>query len=174
MALSKHIPRIILAACLAAGITGLPLSRAGSADNDAAMAAGAVKAFYDAYVKAHNESLNSGFDYRKQPQVDPALVKKITALFKEAEKSEPYVLGYDPILMAQDIPRGMEYGKPAVAGDKAAMLAYTLWDGGFKSSICVSLVKTENVWRISDVNHMDDEKLIPECRALSPGEKAKQ
>ena len=62
-----------------------------------------VSTFYKKYINADKAS-DSTYNWRKQPEIDPVFVKKIDALFDEAEEDEDgaRVLEYDPILVAQD------------------------------------------------------------------------
>jgi hypothetical protein len=78
-------------------------------------------------------------------------MQKINALFKEAEQDE-CGLGYDPILMAQDIPSDFQYGKPLITGNSAKLAVYASWGTPeSKYVICVSLVKKDDNWRIIDI-----------------------
>ena len=124
-----------------------------AAPDDAGAVVGVVSTFYTNYIKALRG--NADYPLSRQPQVDASFAQKIDALIADAQKSAPGFLDYDPILMAQDVPEGMEYAKPAINGDSAELVAYALWSGGSKHAIRISLVKKDNAWRITDVIDME-------------------
>jgi len=154
---------------LGAAMCFSPQAMAGTDDADAIT--GVVSTYYKRHIEATRKSLagtKTGYDFLKQPEVDAAFVQKIEKLFKDAEDEDDGILGYDPILMAQDIPEGMQYAKPLIFGDRAEIIAYTVWgpNPDDKSPICVSLSKNEEVWRITDVIDMKWEEEKQECGGM--------
>jgi len=159
---------------LAAGPALLFPPRAAADDSEAVV--GVVSAFYRNYITALLKSFAGekvDYDYRKQPEVDAALVLKIEKLVEEAQESELGALEYDPILMAQDVPKSMRYAKPIIKGGSAELIAYTLWGDGGKQAICVALAKKDNAWRIIDLIDMEEEEAPQECGGLKTGGKAR-
>jgi hypothetical protein len=153
------------AACLMTALLMFFSPRAMAAGDDAGAIAGVVSTFYKNYIAATLKAFTGkvDYDFRQQPELDAVFVQKIDALIKEAEDD---VLGYDPILMAQDVPTGMRYGKPAVNGDLAELIAYKLWDGGSESALCVSLAKKDKAWRIIDVIDMEEAEKTQKCGGI--------
>ena len=167
--------RIVFVLCLAVGI-GTQVSffspPAKAAADDAGSLVSVVSIFYKNYIEAMLKDFAGekvDYDFRQQHEVDVAFVQKIEKLIKDAEDSEFGSLEYDPILMAQDMPEGMQYVEPVIKGDSAELIAYTLWSGGSKNAICVSLVKKANGWRIIDVIDMEEEETIQECGGMKTG-----
>ena len=111
---------IALLFCLISTFALLPASQARAVVNDVAMVEETVQNFYEKYLKAVQNHLE--FDLKKQWEIHPAFAQKIENLIREAEKTEPGFLGYDPILMAQDIPIRLEYEMAGVGTPFAAML----------------------------------------------------
>ena len=168
---------VVVALCLAVGLAAWAAffsPQAMAAEDDARAIVSVVSTFYTNYIAALRKSFageKPDYDFRRQPEADAAFVRKIDKLIKEAENSEAG-LGYDPILMAQDVPTGMRYAKPAIKGGSAELIAYTLWDGGSKHALCVSLAKKGGVWRIVDVTDMEDAETRQECGGMKAGGKA--
>jgi len=162
---------------LGAGMLFSPWAMA--ATNDADAITDVVSTYYKNYIEATRKSLageKTGYHFLKQPELDAVFVQKIEKLFKDAEDEDDGILGYDPILMAQDIPEGMQYAKPLITGDTAEVIAYTVWGPGpdDKSPLCASLSKKENVWRITDVIDMKWEDEKQECGGMKIGGKTEQ
>ena len=131
-----------------------------AATNEAESVVEVVSTFYRNYISAL-EAYDSTYKWSEQPEVDPDLIKKIAALFDEVEEDEDgeRILGYAPILMAQDWPATMEYATPIINGDVAEIIAYTVW-GDNKVPLCVTVANREDVWRITDIidmRHFDGE-----------------
>ena len=166
---------------LAAGAAMLFSPQAMAAEGDAEAVVRVVSTYYKNYIAATLKSMagkKTDYHFLKQPEVDAAFVQKIEKLFKDAEdEEETGLLPYDPVLMAQDVPRrSMQYAKPLIFGDRAEIIAYTVWgpNQDDKSPICVSLVKKEGVWRITDVinpNHEEEEERR-ECGRMKTKEKS--
>ena len=153
-----NISRAVRLLCLSAGIVLVLFafsSQTKAAMDDAGAITGVVSAFYDKYLKL---DWTDEFEFepwlQQQPEVDAALVEKIKNLFEEAEREVGF-LEYDPILMAQDIPEGMEYATPVIDGARAELIAYTLWGEDSKAAIRVLLMKREDAWRIVDIDSAD-------------------
>jgi len=166
--------RVVLALCLAAGPAVLFSPRAMAAADESDVVVGVVSAFYKNYITSLLKSFAGekvDYDFRRQPEVDAAFVRKIDKIIEDAQKTE-FGLDYDPVLMAQDVPKGMRYAKPVIKGGSAELIAYELWDGGSKQAICVSLAQKDNVWRIMDVIDMEDEETPKECGGMKTGGKA--
>ena len=169
--------RSALAWCLAVGIAVAPVvflsPKAEAVQNEAEAVIGVVSAFYDKYLKTVDTPVELLSWLRQQPEADAAFVEGLEKLFNKAEESEfEGLLPYDPILMAQDFPTGMEYARqPVIDGAAAELIAYTLWGDepeGHKSPLCVSLIKREGVWRITGVLDMRDEE-AKACGGMEPG-----
>jgi len=166
--------RVVLALSLAAGPALLFPPRPMAAADDSDVVVGVVSTFYKNYITSLLKSFAGekvDYDFRRQPEVDAAFVRKIDRIIEDAQKTE-FGLDYDPVLMAQDVPKGMRYAKPVIKGGSAELIAYALWNGGSKHAICVSLAKKDNVWRIMDVIDMEDEETPQECGGMKTGGKA--
>jgi len=166
--------RVLLTVFLAAGPAVLFSSRAVAAADDSDVVVGVVSTFYKNYITSLLKSFAGekvDYDFRRQPEVDAAFVRKIDKIYEDAQKTE-FGLDYDPVLMAQDVPKGMRYAKPVIKVGSAELIAYELWNGGSKHAICVSLAQKENVWRIIDVIDMEDEETPQECGGMKTGGKA--
>jgi len=130
---------------------------------------GVVSTYYKRHIEMTRKSFDgekTGYDFLKQPELDAVFVQKIKKLFKDAEDEDGGILDYDPILMAQDIPESMQYAKPLIIGDRAEIIAYTVWGPDDKNPLCVSLSKKENVWRITDIIDMKWEEGKQECDGM--------
>ena len=174
MILRGTVARGLFALSLAAGVAAwaafsLP---ARAAADDARAVVGVVSTFYKNYTASLHRRFagkQDDYDFRKQPEVDAAFVRKIDTLIADAQK-EYGALEYDPILMAQDAPAGMRYAKPVIKGDSAELIAYTLWgDEASKHALCVSLAKKGGLWRIVDVMDMEFEETRRECGGMKTG-----
>lgn len=160
---------IALLFCLISTFALLPASQARAVVNDVAMVEETVQNFYEKYLKAVQNHLE--FDLKKQWEIHPAFAQKIENLIREAEKTEPGFLGYDPILMAQDIPIRLEYEMAGVGTPFAAMLIHKVWGENTKNSLCVYLYKEEgdkrhlDKWQIFEIVDMDDPENSKECSA---------
>ena len=170
--------RSMFALSLAVGIAAWAAffsPRAMAAEDDARAIVSVVSTFYKNYTASLRKSFagaKDDYDFRKQPEADASFVRKIETLIADAQKSEYGALEYDPILMAQDVPTGMRYAKPVIKDGSAELIAYTLWDGGSKHAICVSLAKKDTTWRIIDVTDMEDEDTKRECGGMKASGKA--
>ena len=169
--------RIVLALCLAVGLTVFFSARAMAEADDSEAIVGVVSTFYQNYIERITQALDSGeksgYDFRKQPEVDAVFVRKIDELFREAEGSEEG-LGYDPIIMGQDFPNRMEYAKPVIKDGSAELIVYRFWGGTVdapKDAVCVSLAKRDSGWRITDVIDMQYEETKKECGGQKTGQK---
>ena len=139
------------------GLCLAPPAKAQVDDNDAIIKV--VNGFYEKYDRAFSGDTPVDLTafLKQQPEADEALARKIALTIKEAEESEMGFLDYDPILLAQDFPEGREYAKAAICGQSATLVAYNLWSGGVKSPFCVTLVKKNGLWLISDLRGMENE-----------------
>ena len=159
---------IALLFCLISTFALLPASQARAVVNDVAMVEETVRNFFERYLNAVQNNME--FDLKKQQQIHPAFAKKIENLIQEAEKTEPGFLGYDPILMAQDIPICLEYTTAGVGTPFAAMLIHKVWGENTKNSLCVYLYKEDdkrhiNGWQIFEIVDMSDPENSKECIA---------
>ena len=157
---------IALFFCLITTFALLPFSQAGAVVNDTFMVEEAVGKFYKKYLEAVQNDME--LDLKKQQQIHPAFAQKIENLIQEAKTTEPGFLGYDPILLSQEIPIHLEYKRPSVATPLASMLVNRVWDENNKSALCVYLYKKKdkrymNEWCIYEIVDMDDPKNSKEC-----------
>ena len=129
---------------------GSVIAKAGEMD-DASAVVNVVSSFYGKYIRG-----DSGHEWRDWPEVDALLGQNVDKLHEDAAKTEYGSLEYDPILMAQDIPVGLEYAKPVINGVSAELVVYGLWRGGApKYPFCVRLTKKEKNWRITEIVNME-------------------
>ena len=166
----KTVSRLCLSLLLAAGLFAGVLcpgeALAGQSDAEAVTAT--VAAFYKNYIASFDD-METPFILRDQAEIDPSFTDRIAALFAQAEDTEPGFLGYDPILMAQDVPSGMAFSEPVLFGDRAEIIAWTEWGEDSRNPLCVVAGKTGGVWRITDVIDMhpyEDEPIL-ECGGMT-------
>ena len=139
--------------CIAVGLAVSILfcsSPAHAAPTEAEKVTAVVTTFYKNYITPPSQKLED-YDFRKQPEVDVSFIEKIETLIKEAEG----VLGYDAILMAQDIPGSQEFEQPVIKGTSAEVIFYNVWGEDTKTMNCVTLIQRGSDWRITDVIDMD-------------------
>ncbi|MGI6207952.1 MAG: hypothetical protein ACOYEW_07025 [Anaerolineae bacterium] len=110
-----------------------------------------VEAFYAWYLDyigdpATGEFRNPLADraYRDSAYLAPEFIAEVDALLDSFEGG-----GYDPFLMAQDVPTEIHVGEAMVAGDMATVPVTTSFPG---HSLEVTLAKgTDGVWQITDI-----------------------
>ena len=149
-------PRKILStlSCLSICIiVNLLLSSKVEAQNHVDMVADTVQIFYQKYLQAAREHVVS--DLQQQEELHPQFIQKIADLLHQAENNEQGFLEFDPILLAQDIPEGIEIGQVILTGsDKAHVLVYILWTG-VKTTLKVSLFWENKTWSIIEIESAD-------------------
>ena len=164
-------PRFFLGLCLMAGLllSSLPgLAAQNATSGDAKAVTATVTAFYKKY-NASYEDREKPFHLDKQAELDPEFLEKLKKLSREAEEENPDGgLGYDAIVMAQDLPQRMRYDAPVFKKDRAEIIARRDFGDGSFSPMCVVLKKRDTGWRITDVIDMVhfDENSVPECGGM--------
>jgi hypothetical protein len=112
-----------------------------------------VSGFYGWYLKYIDhggEMRNPLVDgaYRERDELAPAFVGEIDRILATMDKG-----GYDPILMAQDIPERIVVGKATVTGDAAQVKIEMFWHGNpTPSERTVTLSLAEGRWVITGVS----------------------
>ncbi len=72
---------------------------------------------------------------------------------KAIAEDPDFGLGYDPILQAQDIPTYFKYSSPDINDQHAGITIFSSWDNGkHKNPILVQLKKSNDVWKITDID----------------------
>jgi len=113
--------------------------------------------FYAHYIK------NIGTDgdiyiakyLHEQKEIDPTFAQKIERMEEVAKKDalRGFNIGYDPILLAQDIPMGLKYSVPIVNGEHATIQVLTHYGSHiYEASILVTLQKVSTDWKIIDIS----------------------
>jgi len=111
-----------------------------------------VTGFYGWYLEAID--LQAGRNplaersYRSSEFLSHTFVVEVDALLDSFERG-----GYDPFLLAQDVPDSVEVVEVDVLGDTAHVQVETSFEGhGF----LVTLKRADGAWRIDDVDHSPD------------------
>jgi hypothetical protein len=111
-----------------------------------------VTGFYDWYLGAID--LQAGRNplvdraYRSSQFLSEDFVARVDDLLDSFERG-----GYDPFLLAQDVPTEVEVGEAVVSGDIAQVLVETSFEG---HAILVTLRRVNGVWKIDDVGVTPD------------------
>ena len=89
-----------------------------------------------------------------QKEIDPTFTKKIEGMIEKAKK-DPFLggnLGYDPIFLAQDIPKGIKYSIPTVKQKNASIKVLTNYgENNYQPTIIVQLIQVEKTWKITNI-----------------------
>lgn len=144
---------IIVLATLA--LVGLAAGYALRHDTSAASALGpreTVQAYYDWYLDYIGDRATGEFRnplvtraYRDSPYLAPEFSAKVDALIDSFQGTG----GYDPFLMAQDVPSEINAGEALINGDAAIVPVTTSFAG---HSLEVTLYRGSNgVWLITDI-----------------------
>ena len=148
-----------------------------------------ASAFYDDYLRllanaedqlpgnapslaVQDESIESrlvNFLYER-PDVHMGFAEKIdrmvTLAMQDSEKSE---LRSDPIVMATPSPSEMRYDAPTIVADKAYSIVHAVWNAEKSHPICLSLIKSGDLWQIEDIVDMGMPGSTAECGGKKAG-----
>jgi hypothetical protein len=107
-----------------------------------------VASFYDwylGYIRGGEELRNPMVDgaYRSSDYLADAFVAEVDEIIASFEGG-----GYDPFLMAQDIPQSITVGEAMVDGDEAQVRAETSFPG---HALTVSLARLDGRWQITGI-----------------------
>lgn len=108
-----------------------------------------TQAFYDWYLSCLDKhftsntgkSPNEDCSYQTNPNVGPQLQKNL---------GQPK--DSDLVLCAQNTPRSTKVDKAYIAGNKATVVAHTLYDGSGDNPINVDLQLFDNKWKITNIS----------------------
>lgn len=123
----------------------------------------AAAAFFKDYIsllssppQQGQNSLSRVVDFLYQrPEAHLNLAEKVDRqITKFLQEKEGEALPIDPILLSQGTPLAMKYDEPALSDNQAALIAYTVWEGGAERPLCLSLIKAGEIWQIEDVGDM--------------------
>jgi hypothetical protein len=106
--------------------------------------------FYEWYlgVSETTNPLVSGI-YRDHENLSPAFVEAVDATLASFDGQG----GFDPILLAQDVPVQIEVGEPVVSGQEATVTVLRHWGGNpDPSPMTVSLIHAGDRWLIDAVS----------------------
>jgi len=112
-----------------------------------------VRSFYDRYLAyigkdsgAMRNPLADGF-YRQCPELSGAFVALVDETIASFDKG-----GFDPILLAQDVPVEIAVGEAELAGDEAVVTVEMVWGGNPEpSERLVTLNRSDGGWEIVDI-----------------------
>lgn len=115
-----------------------------------------TQAFYDWYLAYIGEPGSDTFRnplvdgaYRDSEWLSPAFIAEVDATLASFDERG----GYDPILLAQDVPVRIEVGGPEIAADRATVPVLRYWGGNpDPSPMTVELVNSEGNWLIAAVS----------------------
>ncbi|NPV07348.1 MAG: DUF3828 domain-containing protein [Anaerolineae bacterium] len=100
-----------------------------------------VEAFYSWYIGLPMDQINTA--YKDSDYLTEGFVQKVEQIRASFDRG-----GYDPILLAQDIPNEVKAVEETVSGDTALVRVETSFAG---HSFLVELTQVGGEWRISDV-----------------------
>jgi len=116
--------------------------------------------FYHNYLKSICVTNKTLVEYLySQKEIDHAFVKKVERLIEKSKHTNTIIggtLGYDPILMAQDIPPRLIYSVPLVRQRSATIKVFAVWGDKIEGTIVVKLRKTDDAWKIIDIIDPDN------------------
>jgi hypothetical protein len=104
-----------------------------------------VEWFYAAYLNYPGNPLVSRA-FLSQATMTAEFVEKVNGILNSFDKG-----GYDPILMAQDLPSSVEVGEAQIDGDQATVPVATSFEG---HELVVTLQQEDGVWKISDIEQV--------------------
>jgi hypothetical protein len=141
---------LILVAIMVAGCGQMVVLVPVTTDQPEAGPAEVVESFYTWYLDLFNSNeegvrvnpLVEG-TYRDAPQLSPEFVAEVDAIIAGFEHG-----GYDPLLLAQDVPTQIRVAEAEVKGDQARVKVYTTF---FAHVLDVSLEDGEGGWLITGV-----------------------
>ncbi len=167
--LKNNASKPVVIALLALAMSFISLA-ALAVDNDSSQVSQATSKFYNDYLQRIN-NLNPDspelIPYLSgRNDVDPAYLERLNNLITEALKEDETGLGYDPILMGQQVPEKMTFDGPIINGAIAEVIAHKIWGDGTSSPLCITLNKQDGAWRISDVIDMEYEGLRRDCGGM--------
>jgi hypothetical protein len=110
---------------------------------------GVTRLFYDGYLDFARNGGNplASRAYRDSPYLSEAMVEQVDEILEGFEGG-----GYDPFLLAQDLPQSIFIEAPEVDGEMAAVPVSLFWSGSPESTwIMVNLQKIGGTWQIVGV-----------------------
>jgi hypothetical protein len=124
-----------------------------------------VQSFYDRYLEATGDATTGPVRswlvdgaYRTSSHLAPEFVQEVDEIVASFDRG-----GYDPFLLAQDIPARLDVDPAEVLGDEATVVVRFSWDDGSPAfDRRVALEQIDGAWKITGVSLLDAE----------PGEKA--
>ena len=132
---------------VAAVVVGLLAAGVGPAEATEEVAPEAVvTAFYDWYLGADEERQSPLADraYRASELLSSEFVAEMDALLDSFERG-----GYDPFLLAQDVPTSLAVGEAVVLGETALVPVETSFEG---HGLSVTLKRIDGEWKIDGVS----------------------
>lgn len=90
--------------------------------------------------------------YREHELLSAAFVAQV-----EAAKADNTVAGFDPFLLAQDVPHAINVGEPVVEGDTATVFVGRYYAGNPQpTTMAVDLVQQDGRWLINDIRPLTE------------------
>ena len=116
-----------------------------------------VNSFYEAYLESIDLSSEGGNPlvsraYRDNPYLHPEFVEAVDALLVSFENADQPG-GYDPFLLAQDVPESVTVAEVATFDDIAHVRVTTSFEG---HEHLVTLTRLNGKWRVLAVNPMPE------------------
>jgi hypothetical protein len=116
-----------------------------------------TQAFYDWYLayvgdRESGQIRNPLVDqaYHDNPLLTPDFIETVDEIIAGFDHG-----GYDPFLLAQDIPRDMFATWATVSGDAARVTVLRSWGPPHMDAIFAHLVRTDDVWLINDITPVE-------------------
>lgn len=115
---------------------------------------GVTRLFLNEYIAQTRASMDGGEPnmlqsgaYRQHALLSPAFVAQV-----EAARAGNTAAGFDPFLLAQDVPHAISVGEPVIKGDAATVFVARYYAGNPQpTTMAVDLVRQEGHWVINDI-----------------------
>lgn len=131
---------------------------------------GVARLFLNEYIAQTRASMDGGElnmlqsgAYREHALLSPAFVAQV-----EAVKAGNTGGGYDPFLLAQDVPHTISVGQPVIEGDSATVFVGRYYAGNPQpTTMAVDLVRQEGRWLINDIRPLVEAAMEGEMTAAA-------
>ena len=107
-----------------------------------------VSKFYRWYIGYPGNPLVDQ-EYRASPYLAESFIQKVDEILASFVGG-----GYDPILLAQDIPESFVVDKAVISDNEASVIVRLYWSGNpLPSDRKISLKLIDGQWKIADISH---------------------
>jgi len=107
-----------------------------------------VSRFYRWYIGYPGNPL-ADQEYRTSPYLAESFIQKVDETLASLAGG-----GYDPILLAQDIPESFAVDNAVISDNEASAIVHLHWSGNpLPSDRKIALKRIDGQWKISDISH---------------------